>query len=163
MGKPSRFIRAVTVGNNLVFLYALIDCLGGRGARFLFEVTPMVLCVGALLVGASWIRKRPRAVLSRTSFATRGRFSWGFELFQLADLDVVSREPLVVRLASDHGWLSVLVSHSGGTSVEGLASLSDSSAWARAAAKKPWLAIGRITAARKIDDRRFSILFSLLA
>ena len=100
MRKPSRFIWAVTVGNNLLFLFALISYLRGDGARYLFAVTPTVLCVGALLIGAFWIRKRPRIVLSQTSVATKGRFSWRFEVFQLADLDVVSREPLVVRMAA---------------------------------------------------------------
>ena len=103
LGKPSRFVWAVTVGNKFVLYYALIECLFGRGPGFLFEVAPMVLCVGALLVGASWARKRARAVLSRTSYATRGRFSWGFELFQFSDLEVVSRRPFVVKIAADIG------------------------------------------------------------
>jgi len=93
--------------NIFIMLFPLIIYLRGGGTRRPFVVTFVVLCAGTWLIGALWIRKRPRVVLSRTTLATRRRFSWEFEVFQLADLDVVCREPLVVRIGADHEFETV--------------------------------------------------------
>lgn len=67
----------------------------------------MVAVFGMMLVavGIFWIRRRPRALLSQSSIAIRGRWSWRYEVLHFADLhvvqwvdlDIVNMEPLPVK------------------------------------------------------------------
>jgi len=104
MEKLSRFIIGVLVVNVVVFLIPLIDYVRGGGLNRQIVFVAVLSCMAFLFLGIARIRRRARAILSRKTVAVRGRFSWKFEVFQLADLDViesvdvdlVSMEPLAV-------------------------------------------------------------------
>ena len=102
MVEPSRLGLAVAVALIFVLFWQLVFYLSdGAGIALVTAATAM--CVGVFFIGPAWIRRRACAVLSRTSYSNKGRFSKGFAHFRLSDLDVVSRQPLVVKMAAENG------------------------------------------------------------